>query len=67
MSLKTRLDGRSAENSSFELCDENGKLLATIKSAHPTSIALEISTEDGLHIRKPNGWNSKPNQELPCN
>lgn len=59
MSLKTRLDGRSAENAYFEIRNTEGELIATIKSAHPTSVALEISTAGGFYIQKPSGWKSK--------
>jgi|TARA_B110000908_G_C10128855_1_gene391224 hypothetical protein len=57
--LKTRLDGRSEENSSFELKDENGTLLATIKLASGSSATLEVSTAEGLYIEKPSGWSSQ--------
>jgi len=57
--LKTRLDGRSEENNSFQLKDEEGKVLAEVKLASGSSATLEISTKDGLYIEKPSGWSSK--------
>ena len=60
MSLKTRLDGRSDKNSSFELRNDAGELMATVKSSHKTGITLEIETEAGYYIEKPSGWTSKP-------
>ena len=57
--LKTRLDGRSVENSSFQIKDKYDNVLATIKVLDTSSTTLEINTKDGLHIEKPNGWKSK--------
>jgi len=59
MSLKTRLDGRSTDNSSLSIVDENGNLVAEIKVLDKSSTTLEITTKEGLHIEKPNGWSSK--------
>ena len=57
--LKTRLDGRSEENSSFQIKDKDNNVLATVKVLDTSSTTLEIDTLDGLHISKPNGWSSK--------
>lgn len=57
--LKTRLDGRSEENSSFELKDDEGNVLATIRLASGSSTTLEVSTAEGLYIQKPSGWSSQ--------
>ena len=46
--LKTRLDGRSEENSSFELKDKEGNVLAEVKLASGSSATLEISNKEGL-------------------
>jgi hypothetical protein len=59
MSLKTRLDGRSEENSSFQIKNPDGVVLAEIKLLGESGSTLEISTLDGLFIEKPNGWSSQ--------
>ena len=58
MALKTRLDGRSEGNKSFDIKNEDGKVLATIAIAAAASTTLEVVTTDGLYIEKPSGWNS---------
>ena len=58
MALQTRLDGRSADNASFTIKDKNGKTLAKIRLVGAAGSTLEISTAEGLHIEKPNGWAS---------
>jgi hypothetical protein len=58
MSLKTRLDGRSEENSSFKIKDSQGNVLAEVKLLDNSGATLIIETKDGLYIEKPNGWNS---------
>lgn len=60
MSLKTRLDGRSEDNSSFKIKDAQGNEIAQIKLLDSAGATLEITTQDGLLISKPNGWNSTP-------
>ena len=60
MSLKTRLDGRTEENASFQIVDSQGHVIASIKLLDCSGSTLEIATEEGLHIEKPNGWSSKP-------
>ena len=60
MSLKTRLDGRTEDNSSFQIKNESGEVLAEIKLLDSSGSTLEVTTKEGLHIEKPNGWNSKP-------
>lgn len=62
MSLKTRLDGRTKENNSFQIKDNQGQVLANIKLLNSSGSTLEISTKDGLHIEKPGGWSSKTKQ-----
>ncbi len=64
MSLKTRLDERSKENSLIYIKDASGIVVATIKSVHSHSITLDISTNDGFYIEKPSGWNSKTKHKL---
>lgn len=59
MTLKTRLDGRSEQNSSFLLKDSQGKVIAKIKAIDHSGSTLEVTTEEGHYIEKPNGWNSK--------
>jgi len=59
MPLKTRLDSRAEENSSFVIVDAFGTELAEIKLVDANSATLEITTLPELHIEKPNGWSSK--------
>ena len=59
MALKTRLDGRSDKNKSFDIKDRDGKVIATITNTAMTSVSLEVVTSDGSYIEKPSGWNSK--------
>ena len=56
--LKTRLDGRSKDNSSFQIKNELGTVLATVKLLDSSGTTLEISTTEGLYIEKPSGWKS---------
>lgn len=57
--IKTRLDSRSLTNDRVMIKDENGNLVAEIAIVGPTpSTNLVISTADGLHLVKPNGWSS---------
>ncbi len=58
MSLKTRLDGRSDKNKSFDIKDESGGILATITLVSGSSVTLDVDTASGLYIEKPSGWNS---------
>lgn len=57
--LKTRLDGRSEDNSLFEIKDAKGNVLATVKLLNNFGANLEVSTQEGLFIEKPNGWKSQ--------
>jgi hypothetical protein len=59
MSLKTRLDGRTIENSSIQIKNEEGDVMAEVKLLDSSGSTLEITTKKGLYIEKPNGWNSK--------
>ena len=59
MSLKTRLDGRSEDNNSFQIKNNEGQVIAEIKLSDNIGSTLEITTQVGLYIEKPNGWNSK--------
>lgn len=59
MSLKTRLDGRSEDNDRFQIKDEKGLVLAEIQLTDNTSVTLNIVTQTGFYIAKPNGWDSK--------
>lgn len=58
--LKTRLDGRSEENSTFDIKNAQGKIIATVKLLNNFGANLEISTSTGLYIEKPSGWTSQP-------
>lgn len=59
MSLKTRLDGRSEDNNSFQIKNKDGEVIAEVTLIDNLGSTLEISTQEGLYIEKPNGWNSK--------
>lgn len=59
MSLRTRLDGRSEENSSFKIKNAEGEVIAEIILIDKAGITLGIHTKEGLHIEKPTGWRSK--------
>jgi len=59
MSLKTRLDGRSEDNNSFQIKNNEGEVIAEIALVDNFGSTLEISTQEGLYIEKPNGWKSK--------
>ena len=61
MSLKTRLDGRSELNNSFEIRDARGQVIAEIAVTSDTSVNLEIETLEDHYIEKPSGWTSKQN------
>lgn len=59
MSLKTRLDPRSENNNRFYIKNDAGYVVAIIKMLGDEGSTLEISTDDGMYIEKPNGWSSK--------
>ena len=59
MSLKTRLDPRSEGNNRLYIKDKDGFIIAKIKMLGDKGNTLEISTDDGMYIEKPNGWSSK--------
>ena len=63
MSLKTRLDGRSEDNNSFQIKNEHGEVIAEVSLLDNFGATLEISTEANLYIEKPSGWNSKGNKQ----
>lgn len=58
MSLKTRLDGRSLDNNRLQIKNDKGEVLAEIVILDSASSTLGITTSEGLHIEKPNGWTS---------
>jgi len=58
MGLKTRLDGRSKDNKSFDIKDKNGEIVSTVTLSSEASAVLEVTTKEGLYIEKPNGWKS---------
>lgn len=58
MSLKTRLDGRTTDNNSFRIMNDQGEVIATIKLLSNSGSTVEIATKEGLHIEKPSGWRS---------
>lgn len=60
--LKTRLDGRTSDNNSFSIKDVNGETVATVACISNTC-ELDITTSDGLHIEKPNGFSSKTKEK----
>jgi hypothetical protein len=62
MGLKTRLDGRSNDNSSLNIMNSKGEVLAEISLLDMQGVTLDISTSAGMYIEKPSGWNSKPKE-----
>ena len=56
--INTRLDNRSEQNDRLYIKDAEGNVLAEIISASPRC-SLKITTKEGLHIEKPNGYTSK--------
>jgi hypothetical protein len=59
MSLITRIDSRSTNNSAVHIVDtETGYTLATIESKSG-KCELGIRTAPHLHIEKPNGFTTK--------
>ena len=59
MGLRTRLDGRSEENDRIFIKNPEGRILAEIVLLGSSSSTLDVITEEGLYIEKPNGWNIK--------
>lgn len=59
MGIKTRLDGRSSVNNSFQIKDAEGHVVAELKLLDKSGVTIEVSTEQGLHIEKPSGWSSQ--------
>ena len=59
MALKTRLDGRSPDNNSFKIVDAIGTVVVEVKLLGKAGTTLEINTCEGLHVRKPSGWDSR--------
>lgn len=54
MSVVTRIDSRSDNNSSFQLHDADGNILAVIKALTPSS-QYEITTRSDVVVVKENG------------
>ena len=63
MGLRTRLDGRSKENSAIQLKNSEGVTLAEITLLGSSSATLEFSTQEGIYLEKLNGWNSQLTEE----
>lgn len=60
MSLKTRLDGRSENNNELKFIkSDTGEVIASVKLLDENSSNLVVSTSEGIHIAKNNGWSSK--------
>ena len=57
--LKTRLDGRSEENKTITLIDNDDNVIGSITVANNVKVELEIDTAQHIHISKLNGWKSK--------
>lgn len=56
--LKTRIDGKSTNNNSLSIVDEQGEVVAQITVENNVGVTLNINTRPDLHICKPNGWTS---------
>ena len=57
--LKTRLDGRSEENNTLLIKDQDDNIIATIKVANKVKVELEVDTLPNIYVAKRNGWSSK--------
>jgi hypothetical protein len=57
--LKTRLDGRSEENNTLLIKDQDDNIIATIKVANKVKVELEVDTIPNTYVAKRNGWESK--------
>ena len=58
MPLITRLDSRSEDNATLSIKDGQGCIVAVI-ACKSAKAELAITTAEGLHIEKPNGFSSK--------
>lgn len=58
MPLLTRLDSRSEDNSTLAIKDGQGCIVAVV-ACKSGKAELAVTTADGLHIEKPNGFSSK--------
>lgn len=66
MTVKTRLDGRSKENYMVSIVHtDTEEVVGEISIPFDTNITLEISTADGFHLRKLNGWTSSKVRTQP--
>lgn len=54
MSVVTRIDSRSENNSSIQLLDANGNILAIVKALSP-SCHCEITSRSDIKVVKENG------------
>lgn len=59
MGIKSRIDGRTVDNSSITIKNSKGEIVAKVELLDQVGVTLEISTKDGLYLEKPNGWKSK--------
>ena len=59
--LSTRLDFRSTDNDRLTIVNEAGEVIAEVIATSP-NCSLKISTQEGLHIEKPNGFRSSSKQ-----
>ena len=57
--LKTRLDGRSEENNTLLIKDQDDNIIANIKVANKVKVELEVDTIPNIYVAKRNGWESK--------
>lgn len=59
MALKTRLDKRSEGNQKLAIVNSTtGEVIAMIEAVS-NKVELEVSTMEGTHVEKPNGFTSK--------
>ena len=58
MSLKTRLDHRTADNNSIKLVQADGEAILAEIVLLDSIGNIQVSTVDGIFIVKPNGWSS---------
>lgn len=63
MGLITRLDGRTDKNNSFKIKDESGEVIVEVTVVNRSGTTVQINTQQGYFIEKPNGWVNKKRLE----
>ena len=63
MALITRLDGRTDKNNSFQVKDSEGEIVVEVTVVSRAGSTIEINTQYGMYVEKPNGWVNKKRVE----